>query len=229
MTAYSKTVAILGGSFNPPHEGHFESGMYLHDALGVDEVCLLMSENPFKDPAVYAPLPHRVAMGQLMARHYPDVPFTMSDIEQRKGVHETYLVLKLLQEENPDTRFIWTMGSDCLADFHRWDHADKFIDEFAIAVVNRAGYREAAEASATAINHAARRIENPLDLAKGATGWCFLENSPGLDVSSSALMVDLRNGVRNFGERPFQDVADYIIFNRLYGIGAQIPGARFRL
>lgn len=213
-----KTVAVLGGSFNPPHEAHFELGCHLHAVMQVDEVWMMLSENPFKDPLVYASIGHRMAMGALMARHYPDVPFIMSDVETRCGTHQTYHVLSQLRAENPDTHFIWVMGADSLTHFHKWEEAEKFIAEFPIAVLDRPGYKQAALASPAAQSHIGELIIDPKDLLSRNSGWCFIDNNKQMALSSTALLTQIREGVRDFGDRPFQEVVDYIYLNGLYGV-----------
>lgn len=215
-----KKIALFGGSFNPPHEGHFEMARYIHKALGVDEVWFLFSLNHQKDPAQYAALEHRMEMGRIMARHYPDMPFIMSGIEDELGTHITHEVLTGLRDRFPDHRFIWTMGADNLAGFHTWEHFDSIIENFPIAVVDRPPYTEKAQHSPTILTYPHLKIADPKNLATANCGWCFLDN-PQIDMSSSDLLLELRNGCKKFAG-PFQDVADYILRNALYGTGVNI-------
>ena len=55
-----KLVTLFGGSFNPPHQGHFEMAGYIHQTLKSDEIWMVFSENPFKEMSVYPPLEHRM-------------------------------------------------------------------------------------------------------------------------------------------------------------------------
>ncbi|HEY8964303.1 MAG TPA: hypothetical protein VIN59_07570, partial [Alphaproteobacteria bacterium] len=63
----TKTVILFGGSFNPPHIGHFETAKHLQDILHADETWFLFSMNWQKNPANYAPLADRIRMGRIMA------------------------------------------------------------------------------------------------------------------------------------------------------------------
>ncbi len=211
-----EVVAVFGGSFNPAHPGHFEMGRHIHRTLGVSEIWMMYSLNRFKDPAQYAPIEHRMKMGEILARHYPDLPFIMTDIETEVGTNETYFVLKELARRNPDRQFIWVMGADNLEQFHKWKCADKFIAEFPIAVVERPPYTEAALNSVTATTHAGLKV-TPNELTKQkAGGWCFIRSPGQIEISSSALLRQLRAGQRAF-PGPFQDVANYIFRHGLYG------------
>lgn len=220
-----KKIALFGGSFNPPHEGHFDMANYIHQTLGVDEVWFLFSVNWQKDAAKYASLEHRIEMGRIMARHYPDAPFVMSNIEEELGTHITHSVLAGLHTKFPDHRFVWVMGADNLASFHTWEHSRDIIENFPIAVVDRPLYTEKAQQSYTALTYAHLKIADPKDLEAGKNGWCFL-NNPLIDLSSSALLLKLRAGQTEF-EGPFQDAADYILkhpdLSAAYGLNTKAP------
>ena len=151
LSIVMKKVALFGGSFNPPHMAHFEMAKAVHQALGVDEIWFLFTVNWQKDPRRYAPLAHRMAMGRILAAHYPDLPLVMSDIEEALGTHKTYEVLTGLKKKFPDHHFIWAMGADCLADFHTWEHFDRIIEEYPIAVLGRPSYIDSANKIYTAV------------------------------------------------------------------------------
>lgn len=212
-----RTVALFGGSFNPPHPAHFKMAKYLKEALGVDEVWFLYSVNWQKDAANYASLEQRMEWGRMIARHYPDMPFVMSDIENELGTHITYEVLTELTTRFPDTRFVWTMGADNLASFHTWRNFEYIIENHPIAIVDRPPYTEDARKSFTALSYAHLQADDPRALAETGTGWIFL-NNPLIDMSSSNLLSRLRAGERVF-EEEFQDVADDIRAKKLYGVG----------
>lgn len=211
-----KQIALLGGSFNPPHTGHFEMAQYIHDTLHVDEVWFLFSENWQKDTLSYASAEHRMAMGTILSKHYPDKPFVMSGIQDELGTHKTYEVLTELSKRFPDDRFIWVMGADNLASFHTWEQYEEIITHFPIAVVDRPPYTNKALNSETARAFTALKKENPATLKNEKAGWAFLDN-PKIDMSSSALLKELYAGRTQFNG-PFQDVADYIRENKLYGL-----------
>jgi len=210
-----KTVALFGGSFNPPHPGHFEMAKYIRDTLGVDEVWFLFSVNWQKDAKAYEDAEHRVAMAELIAEDYEGYPFVMSTIQDELGTHKTAEVLEALRDRFPDTRFVWVMGADSLVNFHTWENYAAIIENFPIAVVRRPGYEELAEGSYTAHSYPHLRHDEPKDLASAEAGaWCFLDN-PEIDMSSSGLLKALRAGETDF-DGPFKRVVNYMIAHGLY-------------
>jgi nicotinate-nucleotide adenylyltransferase len=210
-------TALFGGSYDPPHEGHFGMGSYIHEALRCpNQVCFSFSTNRFKDPAKYAPLEHRMEMWRILARHYSDRPFIMTDLEQQLGTNRTYEVLTALRERYPQRKFIWVMGADNLTEFHNWDRFEDILENFCVAVLNRPPYTECALKSYTALTYPHLRIDCPADLAKAENGWCFMDN-PLIDMSSTHILNEMRTGRRKFSG-PFQEVANHICLYGLYGI-----------
>ena len=140
------TTALLGGSFNPAHEGHRYISVNAARALAVDEVWWLVSPgNPLKAGAKdMAPLPVRVRSAQAIARRSRIRP---TAIEQQLGTRFTVETLKRIVRLYPNRRFIWIMGGDNLAQFHLWRDWRKIAALMPIAVIDRPSYDGSARAS----------------------------------------------------------------------------------
>ncbi len=138
-------IGLLGGSFNPAHKGHRAISLQAMRALGLDEVWWLVSPgNPLKDGASdMAPLPARLASAQQMAR---GSRIHATAIESKLGTRYTVDTLKKLVRLYPDKRFVWLMGSDNLAQFHRWRDWRGIARTVPIAVIARPGYERHARA-----------------------------------------------------------------------------------
>lgn len=136
------TNGLLGGSFNPAHRGHRRISRASMAALGLDELWWLVSPgNPLKKAAGMAPLPVRFASARRAAR---GLPIKVTAIEAQLGTRYTLDTLRALKRRFPKRRFIWLMGSDNLAQFHRWRDWRRIAREVPIAVVARPGYDGAA-------------------------------------------------------------------------------------
>ncbi|MHA6721806.1 nicotinate-nucleotide adenylyltransferase [Sphingomonas sp. RS2018] len=161
-------TGLLGGSFNPAHRGHRAITLAAIDALGLDEAWWLVSPgNPLKDGARdMAPLAARLASARRMARR---APIRATAIEARLGTRYTIDTLRRLKARYPKRRFVWLMGADNLASFHRWKAWRAIAREMPIAVIARPGY------DGTALAGPAmgwlRRWVRPAATAKHWTDW----------------------------------------------------------
>jgi nicotinate-nucleotide adenylyltransferase len=162
-----KRIGLLGGSFNPAHRGHRRLSLHAIRALGLDEVWWLVSPgNPLKPVADMAPFAARLASARQVARH---APIRVSAIEQRLKTRYTADTLAKLPRLYPKNRFIWLMGEDNLAQFHRWERWRDIAREVPIAVIARPGYGRQAHAS-PAMSWM-RRAVRPASQAKNWTCW----------------------------------------------------------
>ena len=138
-------TGLLGGSFNPAHCGHRRISLFALRRLGLDEVWWLVSPgNPLKPAAGMAPLAARVAAAREQARR---APIRVTAIERELGTRYTVESLRALLRRYPRRRFVWLMGSDNLAQFHRWKDWRGIARTMPIAVIARPGYDAAAMAS----------------------------------------------------------------------------------
>ena len=138
-------IGLLGGSFNPAHGGHRRISLAAMRQLRLDAVWWLVSpQNPLKDTAGMAPLAMRIAAARAQARH-PRIRVTGA--EARLGTRYTADTLAALVRAYPKTRFIWIMGSDNLAQFHRWHRWRTIGRAVPIAVVPRPAYVGASQHS----------------------------------------------------------------------------------
>lgn len=160
-------TGLLGGSFNPAHSGHRRISLAAAQALGLDEVWWLVSPgNPLKPAKGMAPLPARFASARRMAR---GAPIRVTAIERELGTRYTADTITKLRHRFPQRRFIWLMGADNLAQFHRWRDWRRIAAMVPIAVIARPGYDGAAR-GAVAMGWL-RRFVRPAGQASHWTMW----------------------------------------------------------
>ena len=181
-----QVIGLLGGSFDPAHEGHAHITREALKRFGLDQVWWLVSPgNPLKREGP-APLERRMAAARKVMQH-PKV--VISDIEARLGTRYTAQTLTALQKRYPGVYFVWLMGADNLTSFHHWDQWRKIMETIPIGVLARPGDRIAARMSKAATQYRDKQLKgrNSLLLARSkAPRWCFL-NVPMIDLSSSAI------------------------------------------
>lgn len=134
------SVGLLGGSFNPAHGGHRRMSLAALDRLGLDEVWWMVSpQNPLKPVAGMAPFAARLARARAVARH-PRIRVT--GIETELGTQLTVDTVQALRRRFPQARFLWLMGADNLAQFHRWVAWRTIARTVPIVVMARPGYAD---------------------------------------------------------------------------------------
>jgi nicotinate-nucleotide adenylyltransferase len=181
-----QAIGLLGGSFDPPHEGHAHITREALKRFGLSRVWWLVSPgNPLKAEGP-APLEKRIAASRALMRH-PRVSVT--GIEARLGTRYTAETLGRLAKLYPGVRFVWLMGADNLAQFHHWKDWDTIIRRFPLGVFARPGTRLAAQGSRAAEEYARFRLPGHAShlLARAkAPAWCFV-NVPMRGISSTAI------------------------------------------
>lgn len=190
-------IGLLGGSFNPAHEAHVEISETAIRRLGLSRVWWLVTPgNPLKAPGAAAPLDERIAAAR---RLVGSRRITVTGFERSLGDPYTIATLSFLRRRRPQSRFVWLMGADCLAEFHRWRQWREIMSLMPIAVVDRPGWRFKALSSIAATSFASARLPERDAAALPALmppAWVFL-TAPLSDISSTAI----RNGSRAGGGR----------------------------
>ena len=140
-----KRVGLLGGSFNPAHEGHRQLSLAAIEALALDELWWLVSPgNPLKEGKEMAPYAARIASAEKAAA---GTAIKVSDFERAAGTRYTVDTLGKVLAAYPDDRFVWLMGADTIAEFHLWKDWRSIAQMLPIAVLPRTGYDEGARAA----------------------------------------------------------------------------------
>ena len=150
-------IGLFGGSFNPAHDGHRHVSLMALKRLGLDRVWWLVTPgNPLKDPGELPPT------GDARARRrdrLPTIPASTSPPSRQDiGARYTVDTLAYLKRRCPGVRFVWIMGADNLAGFHRWRGWRASPRMMPIAVIDRPGWTLKAIASRGAIALSRSRI-----------------------------------------------------------------------
>ena len=128
-------VGLYGGSFNPAHEGHAHVAETAKRRLNLDRVIWLVSpQNPLKHGQDTADLAERITGARALAK---GPGMIVSDAESKLGSAYTIDTIRALKRHFPGVKFVWIMGADSLATFHRWRGWTQIIRETPVAVVSR--------------------------------------------------------------------------------------------
>jgi nicotinate-nucleotide adenylyltransferase len=132
------TIGLLGGSFNPAHDGHLAMSLYAQKQMGLDQVWWLVSpQNPLKPGEDMASFDKRTASARRMAAH---PRLVVTNLEKTLGTRYTADTLKQLKRRFSGVRFVWLMGADNLGQIPRWQDWEAIFRLVPVAVFRRPGY-----------------------------------------------------------------------------------------
>ncbi|MCT6923264.1 MULTISPECIES: nicotinate-nucleotide adenylyltransferase [Bacillales] len=134
-----KRVGILGGTFNPIHQGHLLMANEAFHALKLDEVRFMPNATPpHKEARHLATDEQRVHMLELAIS---DVPyFHIEKIElESGGISYTYNTMYALQEREPDAKFYFIIGGDMIDSLHKWYHIEELTQLVQFVGIKRPG------------------------------------------------------------------------------------------
>ena len=180
-------IGVMGGSFNPAHEGHRQISLAALARLGLDRLWWVVTPgNPLKGAADLADLAERMRQARQVAAH-PRIEVT--DFEAALPSAFTAETVAWLKRRFPGVNFVWVMGGDNLAQFSRWRDWRRIVHAMPIAVLDRPGTRHRALASPAALSFAAfkRRESDTHGLPLAAPpAWVYL-TIPLSEASSTEL------------------------------------------
>ncbi len=181
-----QSVGLLGGSFDPAHGGHVHITREALKRFQLDQVWWLVSPGNVLKSRRPAPMARRLAAaGELM--DHPKVK--ISDFEARMGTRATADTLAALMARYPGVRFVWLMGADNLAQFHRWQRWQWIMENVPVGVLARHGDRISARRAAAANRYEKYRLRGrqaALLAHREAPAWCFI-NLPMVKLSSTEI------------------------------------------
>ncbi|MBD8069224.1 nicotinate-nucleotide adenylyltransferase [Bacillus sp. PS06] len=187
-----KHIGIIGGTFDPIHNGHLLIANEVLGALNLDEVWFMPNHiPPHKENKHLTNSIHRAKMIALAIDDHPS--FVLQPIElERDGLSYTYDTIKLLVEENTDTAFYFIIGGDMVEYLPKWHKIDELTKMITFVGVNRPGYSRKSRYNVTEVD------------------------IPQFDISSSML----RERLSKKGSTKYllpENVRHYIEENHLYG------------
>ena len=167
-------IGLLGGSFDPPHQGHVHISREALKRLQLDQLWWLVSPgNPLKEQGPW-PLERRLAQCQKRVDH-PRIKITA--FESALGSPYTAVTLRYLSRRFPAVHFVWLMGADNMASVHLWHNWREIFGQVPVAIIDRPGEHYALGSSLAAQLFARKRIREQAALLlaqRPAPAWCRL-------------------------------------------------------
>jgi ribosome silencing factor RsfS/YbeB/iojap/nicotinate (nicotinamide) nucleotide adenylyltransferase len=188
----ARRIGLLGGSFNPAHEGHRHISLEALKRLGLDEVWWLVSpQNPLKTDDGMEPLATRVARARQLVGRHPHVRVDAPELAL--GTRYTLDTVRALHRAYPKARFVWLMGADILPQLVDWQGWRELFGAIPIAAFARPGWSYPALVAAAPRAFARYRLDAGQARMLASCeppAWCFVPSR--LDSHSATAIRAVR-------------------------------------
>ena len=130
-------IGILGGTFNPIHNGHIQMAKYSHKAAELDKVILMPTfVPPHKGSTNLVSCEHRLNMCRLACLNLPYAE--VSDFEIKlEGKSYTYRTLELLKSQNKNDEFFFIVGADMFLSMQNWKNPEIIFELATVIAIPR--------------------------------------------------------------------------------------------
>jgi len=179
-------VGLLGGSFNPPHEGHLHISKAAMQMLGLDCIWWLVTpQNPLKSQK-----PLSMEQREALCNDLVDDPkILISTIEKDLGTNITYQTIKSLKTYYRDTDFVWITGMDNALSLHEWNNWQELLDLLPMAHLTRMPATSLVQNNPLRMyrkqRHIVQRHAGRPNLDSGQTFWILGKKM--IDISSTEI------------------------------------------
>jgi nicotinate-nucleotide adenylyltransferase len=192
-----RRVGILGGTFDPPHTGHRSLALSVRESLALDEVLLVVANDPWQKSATnhVSPAADRMAMTTMAVAGLEGVSASSLEID-RGGPSYSVETLETLRAQEPETEFFLIVGADAACGLSTWKRSEELPALATLVIVDRPG---------TPV------VDDPI-------GWQVIHVlGPGIDIASRDLRQQVDLGIMN-SEALLPEVRDYISDHGLYAV-----------
>ena len=180
-------IGLYGGSFDPPHAGHRHVALIAMKRLHLDRIWWMVTPgNPLKDRSGLASAAARTAETRRLAQH---PRMLVTEFETQLGSTYTVQTLRYLTRRCPGVEFVFVMGADSWAGFHRWRGWQELAELVPLAIVDRPGWTLHATRTRAAVALARHREPECVGAAfptSRCPAWIFL-HGPRSNLSSTVL------------------------------------------
>lgn len=195
-------IAILGGSFDPPHKGHVAIANRLLKLCQFDEIWLI--------PCYQHPFSKNLSTPEKrlnMTKYLENGKVKVSDLEiRKKTISYTIDTLRFLTKTRPQDKFCWVIGTDQIDSFTKWKEWREIINNYKLIVVPRAGFRQ----GELELKNIAKQVVSPKNII-----LIDKEKFPPVYISSTLIRKRIKENKSILNMVP-KKIEKYIIDNNLY-------------
>lgn len=195
-----KQVGIMGGTFNPIHNGHLILAQKAYEQFCLDKILFMPSGNSYMKKNVLD-AQRRVHMVEIAIKDNPNFELSLIEV-QRSGNTYTSETLEILKANNPDTHYFFIIGADSLFQIENWKYPKRIFNLATLICAVRDDY------NMDTIKEKAK------SLSKSGAEIVFLD-IPKIEISSTNIRERVRYNMPISEYVPLE-VAKYIQEEHLY-------------
>ena len=190
-------IGLLGGSFDPAHEGHIHITKEAMKQFDLDQVWWLISPgNPLKKKKPEDILDREKGANSLLQNSY----VTVTDLEFQLNTRYTYETILEIKRLYIGVSFVWLMGSDNLETFNLWKNWKVIVDEVPIGIINRPG--ENYFTRKNIMTESCKAYKLPMSFRKllafkKPPAWCFISAPLNSTSSTQIRLGEEKNSLLN--------------------------------
>ena len=216
----NRCIAVLGGSFDPVHQGHVALAQLFTRLLRPDALRILPAGQPWQKSGLEASDQDRIAMLELAFAplRSPELPVTLDlqEVERKTPTYTVETLRALRAELGPRASIVFLMGADQLRKLDSWNEWRELFALANLGVATRPGYELAQEALPSLVaQELSTRLATPDTVRLLAHGKVCLAPTLDVDLSSSQLRAALQSGA-DASALGMAQVLDYIQQHHLY-------------
>jgi nicotinate-nucleotide adenylyltransferase len=212
-----RCIALLGGSFDPIHNGHIALATYFAERLKPDELRIIPAGNPWQKDKLKGSAKDRIAMIQC-AFEALKIPVTIDqqEIQRHTATYSIDTLRAIRAETGPETSVVFIMGADQLQQLDTWKDWQHLFDYAHICAASRPGFSiDAQHMPQRVANEFAQRMGTLKQIRTVPYGLTYLGSDLAVDVSSTGIRTTLQHGSLPEQLLP-RAVLDYIKHHHLY-------------
>lgn len=211
----ARCIALLGGSFDPVHDGHVALARYFATLLAPDELRIVPAGTPWQKGGLHATTGQRVEMLRRAFARFA-VPVAIDEQEiRRSGPSYTIDTLRAVRAElGSQVSIAFLIGADQLCKLDTWKDWRQLFEHAHLCAASRPGFDTAALPTEVA-REFARRAATPEQIRNTPHGLACLATSLAIDISATEIRAALQRGERPDVLLPAA-VLDYIKQHHLY-------------
>jgi nicotinate-nucleotide adenylyltransferase len=211
-------VGILGGTFDPVHNGHLAVAAAVLRALDLSSILFVPAYlPPHKPNYAISAFPHRAAMLELAVADHPAFYVSLLEAEREGPSYSIDTLRTLAQVFGKDVRLFFIIGMDAFSEVHTWKEQDELLDHASFVVVGRPDHCQRSCAQTVAASFPGHLFVDSLGgwQGKDGQGAIYPVDMPPVNISSTEIRKAVSEG-RPIRDRVPAAVADYIEVHGLY-------------